>query len=164
MGFRLSCGNLFVFASLLLLILSSPLVSRTQAASQSDFGGAQSVVQSAFSAVQNADRLGGNVTALVAQLNGALSLIQKASAENATNPAQAAKDLANATSVAQKVASAAGPVGQQGSAARQLQFYLSVGSAAVIVAVASLIYIFGDRIYRRLWLRAYGSYEVRKIG
>ena len=134
------------------------------ASSQASFIGASSAVEHAFVAVQNAGKNGGNVSALVAELNGALTLIQKALSENSTNPGQAANDLNSAVAVAQGVQASAATVGQQGIAARQYQFELSVGSAIVIVGIAIALYVYGDRIYYRLWLRMYGSHVVRKGG
>jgi len=145
-----------------LLLLWCPAAAR--AASEASFASAYSSVQSAFVGVHNAEARGGNVTSLVAQLDGALSLIQTASNENSSNPSQAGRDLQNATTIALSVEAAAPSVGQQGATARQAQFALSIGLAAVIVAVASALYVFGDRIYHRLWLRAYGGYLVKKVG
>lgn len=121
-------------------------------------------MQSAFLAVQTAGKDGGDITSLVAQLNGALALVQRASSENSTDPAQASSDLQSALSIAQQVQSAAAAVAQQGTTARQLQEEVSVASAAVIVGVAVALYFYGDRIYRRVWLRVYGSHVVRKVG
>ncbi len=134
------------------------------AATQAQVSSANSQIQSAFVAVHGAEKSGGDVSSLVSQLNDAVSLVGAAQAENSTNPAQAAADLANATSIAQVVSAAAGPVGQRGASVRQAQGLLSVGSAAAIVVVAVMIYVYGDRVYRRAWLRLYGGYVVRKVG
>jgi hypothetical protein len=134
------------------------------AVTQSQVSDANGAIQSAFVAVHSAEKSGGNVSSLVADLNGAIQLVQKAMAENATDSPQATADLANATLMAQRASSAAGPVGQQGASAKQDQLYVSLGSAAGIVVVAALLYLFGDRIYHRAWLRLYGGYVVKKIG
>jgi len=145
----------------LVLEVGSPLVS---AASQPSFIGASSAVQSAFVAVQTAGKDGGNITSLVAQLNGALALVQKASEENSSDPAQASADLQSASNIAQGVQSSAAGVAQQGISARQLQFEVSIASAVVIVAIAVALYLYGDRIYRRLWFRMYRGHVVKKVG
>jgi len=134
------------------------------ASSQASFNGASSAVEHAFVAVQNAGKDGGNVSALVAELNGALTLIQKATSENSTNPGQAVSDLNSVLAIAQGVQASAATVGQQGLAARQFQLEMSIGSAIVIVGIAIGLYFYGDRIYYRLWLRMYGSHVVRKGG
>ena len=143
------------------MLVASPA---TMSASQASFNGTSVAVQQAFMAVQSAGRSGGNVTALVAELNTALVLLQKASAENSTDPAQAASVLNSALGIVQGVQASAATVAQQGQAAGQLQFDLSVGSAAVIVAIAVALYVYGDRIYRRLWLQIYGGHVVKKVG
>jgi len=143
------------------LAIGAPVVS---AANQATFNGASSAVQKAFVAVQTAGTDDGNITSLVAQLNGALALIQKASGENGSNPAQASVDLQSAVGIAQDVESSAASVAQQGSSARQLQFELSVGSAVVIIGIAVALYVYGDRIYRRVWLRMYREQVVKKSG
>ena len=144
------------------VLLTGPLSAN--AAPPSSFSGAYSAVQAAFLSVNAAQQRGGNVTGLVLKLNGALALIQSAGAENSSNPSQAAADLQAAVTEAQQVEGAAPAVGQQGANARQLQFEVSVASAAAIVVVAAAIYLYGDRIYRRLWLRAYGSHMVKRVG
>jgi len=151
---------LLVVIAVLLMIGASG----TSAATQATFNGASSAVQSAFLAVQAAGRDGGNVTSLVAQLNGALALVQKASAENASNPALASSDLQSAMGIAQGVHASAATVAQQGTSSRQLQLEVSVSSAVVIVGIAIALYVYGDRIYRRLWLRVYEGHVVRKSG
>jgi len=145
-----------------LLLTAEPQV--TSAASQATFGGTSLAVQSAFIAVQTAGKDGGNITSLVAELNGALALVQKASAENSSNPSQASVDLQSALVIAQQVQSAAATVGRQGISTRQVQFDFSVASAVVIMGVAVALYVYGDRIYRRLWLRVYGDHVVREVG
>jgi len=151
----------FAVVLILFLVVGSPGV---YASSQTTLSGVSSAVQSAFVAVQTAGKDGGNVTSLVSQLNDALALVQKASAENSTKPAQASADLKSALTIAQGVQSAAATVAQQGTSARQLQVELSIGSALVIVGIAVALYVYGERIYRRLWLRTYRSHVVRKVG
>ena len=153
--------------TLLVVILGVVLMtgaSQVYAASQTSVSGASSAVQSAFVVVQAAGKDGGNITNLAAQLNSALGLIQKASAENSSNPAQASADLQAALAIAQQAQSSAANVAQQGTSARQLQLELSISSAVVIVAIAVALYVYGDRIYRRLWLRMYRGQVVKKIG
>jgi sensor c-di-GMP phosphodiesterase-like protein len=152
---------LLVVLAVLLLAVGPPVAS---AANQASFSKASSSAQSAFTAVQTAGKDGGNITSLLAQLNGALALVQKASSENSSNPAQASTDLQSALTIAQQVQSSAAKVAQQGTSARRFQLFVSLFSAFVIVCVAAGIYIFGDRIYRSLWLRMYRNYAVRKVG
>ena len=131
------------------------------AVSQTSVNGGYTSVQAAFSASQSAERQGGNVSSLIAQLNRALTLIQQASAENATNPTQAAADLANATKIAQDVTVEAASITQMGISATQAADFRSIVTASAVVVAAVLIYLFGGRVYRRLWLRVYKDYVVR---
>ena len=152
---------LLSFVVVALLVQASPAAL---AAGSSSFNGTSSALKSAFVAVQAAGSDGGNITSLVSQLNSALALVQKASLENSTNPSQASADLQSALDIAQGVQALAAGVAQQGTSSRQLQFEISIVSAVVIVGIAVAIYIYGDRIFRRLWLRVYGGHVVRKIG
>ena len=152
---------------LLAVILVAALMvgaPRTSAADQASFNGASSAVQNAFVAVQTAGNDGGNITALVTQLNGALALLQNANTENASNPSQASTDLQSAVSIAQGVQASSASVAQQGISARQFQLGLSIGSAIVIVGLAAALYLYGDRVYRRLWLWMFRGQIVKKIG
>jgi hypothetical protein len=154
-------NKILVFAVVVTLLCFAPA---SLAASTVSVQQGYAAVQVAYASVLDAQRQGGNVTSLVAQLNGAISLLQKASSENSTNPTQANADVQTAVQIARGVETAAGPVGAQGANSRQLQFIISMTSAVAIVAVASALYVFGDRIYRRLWLRMYGNHVVKKAG
>jgi hypothetical protein len=134
------------------------------AASPSSFSTASSSIATAYVTVSHAQQDGGNVSDLVASLNTALGLYTKALKENGTNPALALSDLQNATAMAQQVTLAAPAIGQAGVSAHQAQEYLSVGTAAAVVAIAALLYVYGERIYHRLWLRLYSGYTVKKVG
>jgi hypothetical protein len=148
----------------LAVLFMASTATQASAAGPGTFASASSAIASAYLAVNQAHSDGGNVTALVASLNVALGLYATAQAENATRPSLAATDLQNATVIAQTVASEAPAIGTQGLAARQAQEELSLGSAAAIVVIAALVYVFGDRIYRRAWLRVYSGFVVKKVG
>ena len=149
---------------LLLALIALSLCARADSAAavtQAQISSANSQIQSAFASANSAEKSGGNVSSLVAQLNNAIQLIQKAEAENATSAAQAAADIQNATATAQSVIAESPSVAQTGSAARQTTEVTSVGAASAIVFVAALTYIFGGRIYRTVWLRFHRDYVVR---
>ena len=150
--------------ALIATILIVPFIfipASSNAASSSDFSNANSAINSAFNATLNAQQKGANVTDLVAKLNIAVGLVQKAQAENATNPGLATSDLQNATQIAGQVSSAAPSLGQSGANARTIQYSISIGASIVIIAVAALIYIYGGRIYHLLWFYLYKDYIVR---
>jgi hypothetical protein len=131
-------------------------------ATGSAFSSANYSVNSAFSSVYSAEQNGEDVSGLVERLNSAIFLIQRAGSENSTNPSAADTDLSNATSIAQEVSLAAASVSNNGSTARQLRLYESIGTIAATISLAALAYVRGDRIYRRLWLYVYRNHVVRK--
>jgi hypothetical protein len=133
-------------------------------ASPADFSFASGSIGAAYVAVSHAQQDGGNVSGLVANLNVALGLYMRAQAENPANPSRASSDLQNATQIAQHVALEAPAVGGSGLAARRTQEYLSVGSAAAVLAVAAALYIYGERIYHMVWLRLHSGHVVKKVG
>ena len=145
----------------LFLILFSCLSQYSTAATADNFASANASVASAFQSMYSAEKSGGNVTSLTAQLNEAVALIQKAQAENSTNPLLATADLQNATSIANLVASESIAVGQSGASSLRLRDSESIASAIVIVVAAILVYIYGGRIFRRVWFLLYKSYLVR---
>jgi len=150
------------FALLALLALSLCATEDSAAAlTQAEVSSANSEIQSAFVSAYTAEKSGGNVSSLIAELNYAIQLVQKAEAENATSPSQAAADLQNATLTAQRVTAESASVAQMGTAARQMTELTSVSAASAVVVVAALTYIFGGRIYGRAWLRIYRNYVVR---
>jgi hypothetical protein len=123
---------------------------------------ANNSVNSAFSSVYNAEQKGGDVSALVEKLNIAVSLIQRAVAENATDPNAATADLSNATTIAQMVSLNSTSVSTSGSTAHQLHLYESLGTVAATLGIAAFAYLRGDRVYRRLWLYIYRNHVVKK--
>ena len=152
---------------LVVALLVSGLAWATSPASSAqpaDFGSTSAAIASAYATLASAAREGGNVTALVSRLNVALGLYSRAEAENQSEPLVASQDLMEATAIAQNVSQSAPGVGQAGSAARQLQEELSVGSAAAILAVAAVLYAYGEKIYHRLWLSLYSGFVVKKVG
>jgi len=146
---------------LLLLALSFVSFYSTSAAQANDFNSANSAISAAFVATYNAQKNGGNVTTLVNELNAAVALVEKAQAENSTNPSQAASDLQNATLIANLVQSQSSSISRSGASALQVRNSESIGSAIAIAVIAALIYIYGGRIYQRVWFYAYRNYVVK---
>jgi len=142
------------------------VISTTSIRSHEAAGGqlatANNSVNDAFSSVYYAEQNGGEVTTLVEKLNIAVSLIQKAVAENATDPNAAIADFSNATAIAQAVSLNSASVSTSGSMARQLRLYESLGTVIATLGIATLAYLRGDRVYRWLWLRVYRNHVVKK--
>jgi hypothetical protein len=153
-------GLLFLLLALFALSLY-PRTDSASAVTQTQVSSANSEIQSAFASAVGAEKSSGNVSSLDAKLNTAIQLVQKAEAENSTNPSQAAADLQNASAVAQSVIAESPSVSRTGSAARQTTEITSVSAASAIVVVAALVYVFGGRIYRMAWLRLHRDYVVR---
>jgi hypothetical protein len=149
---------LSLMAIMWFITLSGGFVGAT---TNAQFNSATNAIGSAFVAVHNAGQSGGDVSGLVTKLNVALDLLQKARAENATNPTQATADLQNATLVAERVTAASASAAQAGSAARRVTVATSIGAASAILIGAALIFIFGDRVFRRLWFFVYRNFVVR---
>ena len=149
---------LALLALIILLIAKGSIYASGAAAS--DFSSANSAINSAYTATLAAQQKGGNVSQLVSQLNSAISLLQKASRENSTNPSGALSDLQNATRIAGGVITQAPSIAAVGSASIQSRDVLSISSAVAIGIIALLLYIFGERIYRRLWYYLYKEYLV----
>jgi hypothetical protein len=140
----------------------STLPIRSREATGGQVANANDSVNSAFSSVYHAEQNGGDVSALVEKLNTAVSLIQRAETENATDPNAATADLANATAIAQMISLTSSSVSTSGFMARQFRLYESIGTVAATIGIAGLTYLKGDRIYRRLWFYVYRNHVVKK--
>jgi len=147
---------------MLIGLVISTIPSRSHEATGGQLETANNSVNTAFSSVYRAEQSGGDVSALVENLNTAVSLIQKAIAENATDPNAATADLSNATTIAQMVSLNSTSASTNGSMARQLRLYGSLGTITATLGIAALAYLKGDRVYRRLWLYVYRNHVVKK--
>lgn len=143
----------------MVMILAGP---GSHASNGQSFTDSNNAVNNAFSSIYYAEQNGGDVSALVAKLNTAISLIQTAKAENATNTSASTNDLSNSTNIAQNVSLTAHSVSSSGLAARQLRLYESIGATTATIALAALTYLKGDPVYRRLWLYIYRNHVVKK--
>jgi hypothetical protein len=151
-----------IFSVTLIVLVISTIPSCSHEVAPGQFVTADNSVNNAFSSVYYAEQNGGDVSALIEKLNAAVFLIQKAGAENATNPNAATTDLSNATRIAQMVSLTSASVSSSGSTARQLRFYESLGTIVATLVVATLAYLRGDRVYRLLWLYVYKNHLVKK--
>ena len=109
---------------------------------------AEDRITEAYKAVLDADRAGGNVTALVDKLNRAIEL--------------RAKDPEAAARLAEEVIAESRTVKEQGiSSARQALIIKSAALIAVL-ALAGIAYIYLPRAVWRLWLRHRKDWRVRR--
>jgi len=160
LNFSAFCRCIFTITLIVLVISTTPI--RSHEADGGQLATATNSVNNAFSSVYYAEQNGGDVTTLVEKLNTAVSLIQKATAENATDPNSATADLSNATTIAQMVSLNSTLVSTSGSMARQLRLYGALGTVAATLGIATLVYLRGDRVYRRLWRYFYRNHVVKK--
>jgi predicted PurR-regulated permease PerM len=151
-----------ILALLAIILFEIPfgIPSRSQQ-NVADFSTSSDSINSAFFSVYGAEQNGGDVSRLVEKLNVAIVLFQKAQAENATDPAGALTDSENATSIAQVVRQGAETISNS-SQTGQLRWYESIGTILTALIVSALLYLNGDRIYRRLWLFIYRKHLVKK--
>jgi predicted PurR-regulated permease PerM len=146
----------------LIVLVSSTAPISSHEATGGQFSTANNAVNSGFSSVYYAEQNGGDVSALVEKLNDAVFLIQKARAENASDPSAATADLLNASTIAQMVSLNSTSVSAGGSMARQLRLAQSLGTVVATLAIATFAYLRGERVYRRLWLYVYRNHVVKK--
>lgn len=148
-------------AAMMVLVVVMAAVPASTAISENDVSSVTNTIQSAFISTLQAERSGGNVTSLVAALNTAVQLVEKAQAENSTNPAQASSDLQEAQEFALYANAGSAEVSFVGSSLRQSIFVRSVVSAAAILVAAVLVYVYSGLVFRWLWVRLYRGYVVR---
>jgi hypothetical protein len=146
---------------LLLIVLSLSSFCFANAAFANDFTVTSAAINAAFVATYDAQKNGGNVTVLINELNAAVALVDKALTENSTNPSQALSDLQNASRIANLVSTQSASTSRDGASALEIRNSESIGSAVAIAAIAALIYIYGGRIYRRVWLYVYRNHVVK---
>jgi hypothetical protein len=151
-------------ACLTLILCSGLVAGSADAASSADLASASSAIAAGFLATHDAEKQGGNGSALTAKLDTALALVAAAQAENSTDPVAASAALANATQIAMDVQAQAPQVGHEGATASRTKLEESVGGASAILIVATLIYLLGESLFNRAWLYVYKDYLVSRTG
>ncbi|MDG6898413.1 MAG: hypothetical protein JRN24_01610 [Nitrososphaerota archaeon] len=146
---------LFIVAVFLVSSVVVPAHAQTALQAKTEIG-------QAYAAVLSAEKSGGNVTSLAAQLNAAISLLQQADRLNATEPALAGSLYTQAYNNASQVLLAAPGVASAGSASvRMAQVELGV-ETVVLVGLAAIAYLYLPRIFWRYWLRTHRDWRVKK--
>lgn len=147
----------------MLLVASTGVVTyQCSAATPDQFSSTLHAINSAFESVHNAQQKGGNVSLLVIELNEAISLYEKAQAENFSNPGQATAALLEATNFANEANQSSFPVAKEGAAQVNWRVTESVVAVIDIIVGTTLIFIYGDQLVRIIWLALYRNYEVRE--
>jgi hypothetical protein len=151
-----------ILATFIVILSYTASFQSASAASSNQFAAANNAIQNAYALVYHSEvQDHADVTNLINQLNNATQFVNKAYAENSTNPTQATNDLLSAENIALRVGNQTAAASSTGIRVHQLQTVESIGVAITVVATAGLIYAFSDSIYRKWWIRNYGTYIVR---
>jgi hypothetical protein len=141
----------------LLLIITVPAIALTVGQSTAT-NSAQDATYNAYQAIVKASNVGADTNQLIQQLNEAINLTAQAQQLINKDPQQA-QILANeAQNIAQNVTQQA-TVAQQ-SAANILPI-IEVAIAAALVATGILVYVFGPKLFWRLWFNLRKNYRTR---
>ncbi len=124
------------------------IVPRVEAASNSDV---RASFESAFAEVKRAEQSGGDVSTLLPKLNLALQLINSGS-DN---------DLVKAQIIIEDVSLEAHSTQISGAQSTENQYIVTGVSLAILGASATLIYIYGDRLFWGIWVRAKKDWVVK---
>jgi len=109
----------------------------------------------AFVAVAEAERLGGDVSGLVDELNQALILLEEGEMRNDEVMLQ------EALSKVEDVVARAPVVGQGGVAAMQARTVQSLLVVGVVVALGVIVWHYEPKIFWRLWVRNKRRWKVK---
>ncbi|MDE1854265.1 MAG: hypothetical protein KGI38_11050 [Thaumarchaeota archaeon] len=152
-------GGLAVLAVTALVVLA---VAVAPSAHAQDSTQVRAQIGQAYAALLKAEQSGGNVTALTAQLNSAISLLHQADLVNGTDPSRAQSLYSQASSLASQVIQSAPGVASAGAASIATQ-QLDLGlETAVLAALAIVVYVYAPRVFWRFWLRTHRDWRVRK--
>ena len=151
---RTSTKLLVIFLSISVLLSAATLVQ----SQTSTLDSAQTAVHDAYKALVKADNAGGDISQLVDQLNLALNFTSQAQALIVSNPQQAQTLALQAQTLAQNVTQQASTTAGAGLFQRTLIIGASIAS---LLAGGILVYVFGPKIFWKVWLRLRKNYRVR---
>ena len=119
---------------------------------------AKTKLYEAFEAIAEAERMGGNVSSLVAELNEALRILEvgEASGDYAL--------IHEAVLKAESIISLAPHIGREGAAAAQTRILQNIAVLCLLAASALLTWRFSPRLFWSLWLRSKHGWRVRYAG
>jgi hypothetical protein len=121
---------------------------------------AQTAVHNAYKALLDASDAGGDVTELTAQLNHALDLIAQANNFVLSDPAESQMLASQAQDIANNVTANAPKVKQAGIAQNQTSTIILAGTIIAVIIAGVLVYIFGQKIMWKIWLKLRSNYRV----
>ena len=108
-----------------------------------------------FKAVSEAERMGGNVSSLVSELNAAIALLEEG--ESSGNETL----IREASMRADHVLAEAPEAGREGTAGAQLRIYQKVAILSSLAILAFVVWIFGPRLFWSLWTRSKRDWRVK---
>jgi uncharacterized membrane protein len=120
--------------------------------------GAQTAVHDAYKALVEADSAGGDVNKLTDQLNLAVNLTSQAQALISADPQKAQSLASQAQAIAQNVTEQASSAKSGGLAQRPI---LIGASVTALLVGGILVYLFGPKVFWKVWLRLRKNYRVR---
>lgn len=162
---RLRLALSIALALLVAAASSTPLLYEVHASqTETPPAGAYAAVEQAFSQVYAVSEKGGNVSALVSQLNQALTYLAEAESVNSTNPGLASTLSSEAYALARNVSAEAGVAAQRAQSAHLRLVEGSVAGASASVAAGLAFYFYSEKVYRRLWLHVYREFRVKRSG
>lgn len=115
-------------------------------------GDLRSEAATAFAAVSRAEAAGGNVTRLVGDLDRAVRLID----------AGGEADLVEADALIRGVEAAASSVESGGAQSRTMRYVETGFVLVVLAAAAALVWLYGSRVFWRLWIRTKRGWRVEQ--
>jgi hypothetical protein len=127
----------------LIVVFSS---TRVYAATDEELRGSLGAV---FANVLKAEKAGGDVGSLVSRLNEAALLIDSGTGES----------LSRAQGIITEVSGLVPSVASQGSQSTMLQIVMAWITLVVLGTSAVLIWLYGGRVFWRVWLRAKGDWK-----
>jgi hypothetical protein len=139
----------------ILILLSLPIASSTFAYEEFSPEEAKAKLDEAFEAVAEAERMGGNVSNLVAELNEAVMLIEEG--EDCGNETL----IAEAVLKAEDVLTKAPALEQEGAASIRMHMIQSGLVLSLVVALAIIVWQYGPWMFWRLWIKSKSSWRVK---
>ena len=120
-------------------------------------------VHEAFRAIVDAYNAGGNVTSLVSKLNDALDLISRADEVASEDPELAHSLISQANSTLTQILEEAPEVAEEGRRRVFIGRVVLTSSAVAAAVVGVSAYIYGPRLFWRLWVRLRRRHRVRAV-
>ena len=151
---RTSTKLLVIFLSISVLLSAVALVQ----SQSTPLDSTQTAIHDAYKAIVEANNAGGDISELTDQLNQALKLTSQAQALIISDPQLTQTLFLQAQALAQNVTSQSSTVQAEGLFQNPLFIGVSIAS---LLASGILVYVFGPKIFWKVWLRLRKNYRVK---